>query len=251
VVAVAGSTATIEVDGARERVAAEPIDDVQVGDRLLCHGGVALERVAAVEPTGFLYPFLTPETDSLDSAIVDVESSILAKAGEVTALRSVIDTGAVAACAERLRERLEAGGRLIAFGNGGSATDAQDLAADAFDRGWPAVALGNDAANVTAVGDDVGFEAVFARQLVALGGSGDVAVAISTSGSSLNLITALDRAHQLGMLTIGIVGHDGGRLAHLDWLDHLFVVPSDQIPRIEEAQATIYHLLLEAAGQAG
>ena len=76
-----------------------------------------------------------------------------------------------------------------------------------------------------------------------------LACAISTSGGSLNLIEALDQAHRREMLTIGIAGYDGGRLAELDWLDHLFVVPSDHIPRIQEAQATTYHLLLETLGE--
>jgi len=257
---VQGPTAVVERDGAFEQVAIDLIEGVSRGDVLLCHAGVALERLdltddpESEQATATLYPFLEPgggnrDAESLDQALVDVESSTLAKAGEVTALRSVIDTAAVGRCGGQLRERLEQGGRLIAFGNGGSATDAQDLAADTLERGWPAVALGNDAATVTAVGNDVGFESVFARQLIALGGPGDVAVAISTSGGSLNLIAALDQAHRREMLTIGIAGYDGGRLAQLDWLDHLFVVPSDHIPRIQEAQATIYHLLLETLGE--
>ena len=257
---VQGPTAVVERDGAFEQVAIDLIEGVRPGDELLCHAGVALEKVDVSDDpeieqaAATLYPFLEPGggdrgTESLDQALVDVESSTLAKAGEVTALRSAIDTGAVARCADPLRERLDSGGRLIAFGNGGSATDAQDLATDALERGWSAIALGNDAATVTAVGNDVGFEQVFARQLIALGSPGDVAVAISTSGGSLNLIAALDQAHRREMLTVGIAGYDGGRLAQLDWLDHLFVVPSDHIPRIQEAQATIYHLLLEAAGE--
>jgi D-sedoheptulose 7-phosphate isomerase len=256
---VQGPTAVVEREGAYEQVAIDLIEGVTRGDVLLCHAGVAVEKLDPAgdrgdQATATLYPFLDSgggdrDTGSIDRALADVEASTLAKAGEVTALRSAIDTGAVGHCADRVRERLEGGGRLIAFGNGGSATDAQDLAADALERGWPAVALGNDAATVTAVGNDVGFESVFARQLIALGTAGDVAVAISTSGSSLNLITALDRARQQGMLTIGIAGYDGGRLAQLDWLDHLFIVPSDHIPRIQEAQATIYHLLLDAVGQ--
>jgi D-sedoheptulose 7-phosphate isomerase len=147
-----------------------------------------------------------------------------------------------------MRERLSAGGRLLTFGNGGSATDAQDLAADALARGWRALALNNDAATVTAVANDVGFDSVFARQLIALGGDGDVAVAISTSGGSPNLIAALEEAQRRGMLTVALAGHDGGRLAALDGLDHVFVVPSDHVPRIQEAQATIYHLLVQGIG---
>ena len=178
--------------------------------------------------------------------LADVRASTLEKAGEVTALRSVIDTGAIARAADKLRQRLEQGGRLLAFGNGGSATDAQDLAADALARGFPAAALNNDAATVTAVANDVGTEQVFARQLIALGRPGDVAIAISTSGGSPNVVRAIEEAHERGLTTVALAGYEGGRLAALDALDHLFVVPSDHIPRIQEAQATIYHLLLDA-----
>ncbi|MEO8091734.1 MAG: SIS domain-containing protein [bacterium] len=263
VVEVNGATATIEDGAAREQIAVELIDDVAVGDRLLCHAGVALERVerGSAEPadrgarngdhaTDFLYPFQRLEKSDgagLDSVLADVEASTHQKAEEVIGLRARVDLDAVARCGAALRERLEAGGRLIAFGNGGSATDAQDLAADALAGGRHALALGNDVATVTAVANDVGFEQIFARQLIALGTPDDVAVAISTSGGSPNLITALEEAHRQGMLTIGLAGYDGGRLAELDWLDHLFVVGCDHIPRIQEAQATIYHLMLEAA----
>ena len=111
-------------------------------------------------------------------------------------LRDAIDTGAIARCAEDVRGRLEHGGHLITFGNGGSSTDAQDLATDALARGWPAAALNNDVATITAVGNDVGFDKAFARQLIALGRAHDIAIAISTSGSSDNLIAGLEEARQ-------------------------------------------------------
>jgi D-sedoheptulose 7-phosphate isomerase len=166
----------------------------------------------------------------------------------VVELRRTLDAEALGRCAEAVRGRLERGGRLIAFGNGGSSTDAQDLAADCLARGRPALALTNDVATVTAVGNDVGYDNVFARQLIPLARADDVAVAISTSGSSANVIVALEEARRRRMLTVGIAGYDGGRLAELDWLDHLFIVRSDYIPRLQEAHATIYHLLLEALG---
>ncbi len=269
VVEISGDTAVIERQGARERVAAELIEELRLGDRLLCHAGVALERLpgpggsasrrlgpaagpgvasGAGEPTGFLYPFLDEAEGDLEAVLADVVASTIGKAEDVIELRAAVDVEAVARCAAELGERLDGGGRLIVFGNGGSATDAQDLAADALSRGRPAIALGNDAATVTAIANDVGFEQAFARQLIALGRPGDVAVAISTSGGSANLIAGLAEAHRQGMLTVGLAGYDGGSLAELDWLDHLFIVGSDQIPRIQEAEATIYHLLLEAAG---
>jgi D-sedoheptulose 7-phosphate isomerase len=258
VVALNNGNATIEKDGAREDVAIDLVEGVQIGDQLLCHAGVALEKVGGepaapategtADPTGFLYPFLEREETDLDAVLADVEVSTRRKAEDVIELRGAIDTGAVARCAEDVRVRLEHGGHLIAFGNGGSSTDAQDLATDALERGWPAIALSNDVATITAVGNDVGFDKAFARQLIPLGRAHDVAVAISTSGNSDNLIAGLEEARRRHMLTVGIAGYDGGRMAELGWLDHLFVVGSDYIPRIQEAQATIYHLLLDATG---
>jgi D-sedoheptulose 7-phosphate isomerase len=119
---------------------------------------------------------------------------------------------------------------------------------DCLARGWPAIALTNDAATITAVGNDVGYDKVFARQLIPLARAEDVALAISTSGSSPNVIAGLEEAHRRHLLTCAITGYDGGRLRELPWLDHLFVAPSDYIPRLQEAHATVYHLLLEAIG---
>jgi D-sedoheptulose 7-phosphate isomerase len=253
VVAVRNGNAVIEKDGAREEVAVELVGGVSPGDLVLCHAGVALEKLEpgtepADDPSGFLYPFLASEERDLDAVLADVRDSTVRKGGDVIELRSAIDTQEIDRCAQAVRERLERGGRLIAFGNGGSSTDAQDAAGDALDRGWPALALTNDAATVTAVGNDVGFDNVFARQLIPLARPDDVALAISTSGSSPNVVAGLEEAHRRGMLTVAITGYDGGRLAELEWLDHLFVARSDYIPRLQEAHATIYHLLLEAAG---
>jgi D-sedoheptulose 7-phosphate isomerase len=256
VVALANGGAEVEREGVREQVAVDLVEDVQVGDTLLCHAGVALEKVAAEElstpppdgTTDFLYPFLEAEEHDLDAVLADVRASTLRKGKDVIALRDAIDVAAVATCAAAIRARLEAGGRLIAFGNGGSSTDAQDVAADFSASGWPGVALTNDVATVTAVGNDVGFDKVFARQLIALARPDDVALAISTSGSSPNVIAGLEEANRDGMLTCAISGYDGGRLAELDWLDHLFIARSDYIPRLQEAHATIYHLLLDAIG---
>jgi D-sedoheptulose 7-phosphate isomerase len=253
VVAVRNGTALIERDGAREEVAVDLIEGVEVGDRLLCHAGVALERLAHEaepdeDPSGFLYPFLESGERDLDLVLADVRASTVQKGRDVIELRREIDLEAVERCSRALRDRFARGGRLIAFGNGGSSTDAQDAAADCLARGRPAIALTNDAATVTAVGNDVGFDKVFARQLIPLARQADVALAISTSGSSPNVVSGLEEARRRGMLTVAITGYDGGRLAQLDWLDHLFVVSSDYIPRLQEVHATIYHLLLEEAG---
>jgi D-sedoheptulose 7-phosphate isomerase len=280
VVALSDGTAVIEKDGLREEVVVDLVAGVEVGDRVLCHAGVALEKVpkgadapqqaflagkapasggapgrqgasgesAEDDGAAFLYPFLEGEEKDLDAVLADVRSSTERKANDVTELRRSIELEAVERCALAIRERLDRGGHLISFGNGGSSTDAQDVATDCLERGWPAVALNNDVATVTAVGNDVGFDKVFARQLIPLAKPEDVALAITTSGNSPNVIAGLEEARRRRMLTCAMAGYDGGRLTELEWLDHLFVVPSDYIPRIQEAQATIYHLLLEAIG---
>ena len=199
-------------------------------------------------PTGFLYPFLDEEETDLRTVLADVEASTVRKGADVAALRRSIDLDAVLACGRAIRDRLEAGARVMAFGNGGSSTDAQDFATDCCELGWPAVAFTNDVATVTAVGNDVGYDNVFSRQVIALARAGDIAVAISTSGSSRNVVAGLEEGHRRGLLTCAITGYDGGRLRELPWLDHLFVAESDYVPRLQEAHATIYHLLLEVVG---
>jgi D-sedoheptulose 7-phosphate isomerase len=201
--------------------------------------------------TDFLYPFLERQETDLATVLADVERSTIQKAADVIKLRRTIDLDAVADCGRAVRERLERGGRLLAFGNGGSSTDAQDLATQCCLAGWAGVALTNDVATITAVGNDVGYENVFARQLIPLARAGDVAVAISTSGSSPNVVAGLAEAHRRGLLTVAITGYDGGRLRELPWLDHLFVIESDYVPRLQEAHATIYHLLLDVIGTRG
>jgi D-sedoheptulose 7-phosphate isomerase len=252
VVAVRGSSAVIEREHVREEVAVDLLDGVAVGDRVLCHAGVALEKLPGgrepADPTAFLYPFLESDETDVERVLADVRASTLRKGDDVAALRRAIDVAQLEACAAAIRGRLTAGGRLIAFGNGGSSTDAQDAAGDFLRRGWPAIALTNDVATVTAVGNDVGFDNAFARQLIPLGRANDVALAISTSGSSPNVVAGLREAHRRGMLCCAITGYDGGRLAELGWLDHLFIARSDYIPRLQEAHATIYHLLAEATG---
>lgn len=197
--------------------------------------------------TEFLYPFLDGDEGDLPTVLADVRASTLQKGADTIALRRGIDLEEVAACGTAIRSALERGGRLLAFGNGGSSTDAQDLAHDCRALGWPALALVDDIATVTAVGNDVGFENIFARQLISLARSNDIAVAISTSGSSRNIVAGLEEAQRQLLLTCAIAGGDGGRLGELD-LDHLLVVGSDYVPRVQEAHATVYHLLLEVVG---
>ena len=200
-----------------------------------------------------LYPFLYADTSDLSAVLAQVRASTVAKAGEILELRRVIserDGARLERCAQEAADRFGAGGRLFAFGNGGSATDAQQLATLFLNPGGgtrplPAFALANDTSVVTALCNDIGVEVVFARQLAALGGRNDIAVGLSTSGNSGNLLRAFDEASRRGMLTIGLAGYDGGKMAELDSIDHLFVAPSASVHRIQEAQTTIYQVLWE------
>jgi D-sedoheptulose 7-phosphate isomerase len=177
------------------------------------------------------------------------------KADEVGALREqTLGDGFEALCAAAadLRAALDAGGRLLALGNGGSATDAMDAVADFAGpppaAGWPsrpAIDLTADTAIITAIANDIGTEAIFARQVIAYGRRGDVLLALSTSGNSLSVLEALGEARRRGLRTIALVGYDGGRVASEALADHVVVTRSEHIPRIQEAQATAYHVLRE------
>jgi D-sedoheptulose 7-phosphate isomerase len=192
----------------------------------------------------FLYPFLG-ERESDDEAVVDdVRRSIAMKAEEIAALRAqtlVEGHDALRAAAAAVR----AGGRVLALGNGGSATDATDLVADLQRAGRPAIDLTADPAILTAIANDVGVEAIFARQVIAYGRPGDVLVSLSTSGGSANVIAALVEARRRGLVTIALVGYDGGRIAAEGLADHVVITRSQHIPRIQEAQASAYHVLCE------
>jgi D-sedoheptulose 7-phosphate isomerase len=200
-----------------------------------------------------LYPFLYSGSTDLPAVLEEVRRSSVAKASEITRLRTAVagtDSARLLACAQDMASRFEAGGRLLAFGNGGSATDAQHIAALFLNPGGtarplPAFALGNDIAVVTALCNDIGVEVVYARQIAAFGGQHDIAMALSTSGNSENLMCGLDEAARRGLLTVGLAGYDGGKMAELDGLDYLFVAPSSSVHRIQEVQTTVYHALWE------
>jgi len=201
------------------------------------------------------YPFLFEGGKaSIEDVLAQVRHSTLEKCREVIALRrtTLEHSGAQIVAAGQMMARAFAnGGTLLAFGNGGSTTDAQDLVTELLNppfAGWsslPAIALTNDIAVVTAVGNDVGFDNVFARQVIAFGRRGDIALGISTSGNSTNVLVALEQAKKQGLLTVGLAGYDGGKMMHSAAVDVCIISPSDHIPRIQEAQATAYHALLE------
>jgi D-sedoheptulose 7-phosphate isomerase len=198
-----------------------------------------------------LYPFLYSNTSDLSAVLAQVRASTVAKSEEILELRRTVvarDGARMAECAREAAARFAAGGRLFAFGNGGSATDAQQLTTlflnpDGDARPLPAFCLANDTSVVTALCNDIGVEVVFSRQLAAFGGRDDIAVGLSTSGNSANLLRAFDEASRRGMLTIGLAGYDGGKMAELDSIDYLFVAPSSSVHRIQEAQTTIYQVL--------
>ncbi|MFN2431842.1 MAG: SIS domain-containing protein [Gemmatimonadota bacterium] len=205
-----------------------------------------------------LYPFLydaPPQpAAALQGVLAEVRRSTLQKCEDVIALRRQIladHAARLVQAAVAMAAAFAAGGKLLAFGNGGSATDAQDAAADCmlpafpYWRALPALALTSDVAVVTAVGNDVGFENVFSRQIIALGERGDVALGISTSGSSPNVLAAFAEAKRRGLLTIGLAGYDGGATARAGAVDFCFVARLEHVPRIQEGQATIWHALLE------
>jgi D-sedoheptulose 7-phosphate isomerase len=204
-----------------------------------------------VGASSFLYPFLGREEQALESVVEEVQGSMLQKMEEVNGMRAAVaasEANTISEIAAAISERLERGGKIIAFGNGGSATDANDLVADcvAPPAGYaavPAVSLAAEPANVTAIANDIGVEAIFLRQLIAHAHPDDVAVGISTSGGSANILAALAEARKRGLLTLGIVGYDGGRIVGERLADHAVVVRSDYIPRIQEVQASIYHVL--------
>lgn len=206
---------------------------------------------------GELYPFLYADDSDVDAVLAEVAQSTRDKTTEIIALRERVweELGArIIACAADMARSFLAGGRLFSFGNGGSATDAHAVS-ELFlhpptGRPVPTVNLTADVSVITALSNDVGFEVIYARQVAAFAKRGDVAMGLSTSGSSENVIRAFDEANRRGLVTVGLAGYDGGQMADVDTIDHLLVVPSDSVHRIQEAQTTVYHLLWELAQEA-
>lgn len=206
--------------------------------------------------SSFLYPFLAEAEDQLEPVLEDVRRSVLMKSQETSELRAQTlreNAEVLADAADQLRTRLQAGGKLLALGNGGSATDAMDAVADfragsPTATGWPALDLTEDPAILTAIANDIGTDAIFSRQVIAYGAAGDALLALSTSGNSRNVIEALAEARRRGLMTIALVGYDGGQVASEELADHVVVTRSEHIPRIQEAQASAYHVLRELVG---
>ena len=213
-------------------------------------------RVHDAGPSSFLYPFLAEQESQLEPVVDDVRRSVLMKAGEIGELRTqtLIDNReALLEAAGTLRAAFEAGGKVLTLGNGGSATDAMDAVADfsAIGPGWQrraAIDLTADPSILTAIANDIGTDAIFSRQVIAYGLAGDIVLALSTSGNSANVIEALAQGRRQGLGTIAMVGYDGGRVASEELADQVIITRSEYIPRIQEAQASAYHVLRELVG---
>jgi D-sedoheptulose 7-phosphate isomerase len=205
------------------------------------------------ETTDFLYPFIEGDETDATTLLEDLARSAEGKWLLSSALRlaTLADCDAqLLTTATAMAERFRAGGRLFTFGNGGSATDAEAVAhlytQPPWGRALPARSLAEDQAVMTALGNDVGFELVFSRQLIAHGKAHDVAMGFSTSGNSDNLMRAFAEARKQGMLTVGIAGTDGGRMAaEGSPVDQCLVVRSQSVHRIQESQAALNHALWE------
>jgi D-sedoheptulose 7-phosphate isomerase len=239
-----------------------------------------------------LYPFLYSEEDQdrqTDVVLAEVARSTREKVAEIDRLRGTVaeaEAARLAECAMAMARRFTSGGRLFSFGNGGSSTDAgavaglflgtagrlggrqpaepagweehsrrggEDTAPGAGARPLPAMSLTDDVATLTALANDVSFEVVFARPLAASGRPADIALGLSTSGGSRNVLRAFTEAHRLGMLTVGLAGYSGGAMAEAadrGEIDYLFVMPSQSVHRIQEAQTTTYHVLWELTQRA-
>jgi D-sedoheptulose 7-phosphate isomerase len=180
--------------------------------------------------------FLVAESVALKQRFFEANAGLLVKVGA------------------RIAECLRGGGRILAFGNGGSAADAQHLAGELVGRflrdraALSAIALTTDPSVVTAIGNDMGYEAVFRRQVEAHGRPGDVAVGITTSGRSPNVVQALQLARERGLVTVGLTGNGGGRLAGL--VEYLIDVPHAETPRIQEVHAMVVHVLCQVVEEA-
>ena len=201
----------------------------------------------------FLYPFLGQQKQQTGDATAEVAASISMKVSDDSRLREQLATEQaeqITAAVQAIHERVARGGKLIIFGNGGSATDANDFAIDCVMpptgcKPIPAVSLSLEPANITAVANDVGTEVIFLRQLIAQARPEDVAVGISTSGGSRNIVMALEEARKRKMLTVALLGYDGGEILRRSVADFPIVVRCDYIPRIQEVQASVYHVMRE------
>ncbi|WP_347906074.1 SIS domain-containing protein [Pseudomonas purpurea] len=203
-------------------------------------------------PLRGLYPFLhgdKQESGAVEAALLESVQQKAAHSVEVKQRFFAENARAIVATARAIARVYQRGGRMLSMGNGGSSCDAAHFAVEflhPITAGRPALTATNlaaDQAMMTAVGNDVGFEHIFVRQVIALGRAEDGLVGFSTSGNSSNLLKAYAKAREMGMTTLGLAGGDGGAMAHSADLDHCLVVPTDSIHRIQEVHVATYHIL--------
>jgi|ERR1700677_353674 D-sedoheptulose 7-phosphate isomerase len=207
---------------------------------------------ASNQPLRDLYPFLhgdRQDAADLDAALLESLRQKAAHSIEIKQRFFCDNDAAVVACAHAIAAVYRRGGRMLSMGNGGSSCDAAHFAVEFLHpvtTGRPALTAVNlvaDAAMLTAVGNDVGFEHVFVRQVIAHGRSGDGLIGFSTSGNSPNLLRAFAKARSLGLTTIGLAGGDGGAMARAPEIDRCLVVRTDSIHHVQETHVAIYHIL--------
>jgi D-sedoheptulose 7-phosphate isomerase len=198
------------------------------------------------EGTDFLYPFIEAGEQDAGNLLADLATSAAAKGALSAQLQAatLADSDAtMTTVAQAMARRFNAGGRLFVFGNGGSATDAAGIVAllrtPPWGRALRARSLVADHAVLTALGNDVGFDLVFSRQLIAHGRQGDMALGLSTSGNSTNLLSAFAEAGRRGLMTLGLAGYDGGQMASSPDVQHCLVVSSSSVHRIQETQSAL------------
>ncbi len=251
VVSASGAAGRVRTAQGEEEADLTLVQPIAPGELVLVHGGVALERVKPIESfSQEFYPFLTGEVVDVPAVLADVAASVRMKWAEVAQLRRKMNLEDVESTLALLAERVAAGAQVLSFGNGGSATDAADLAADLAAIGVPAIDLAGEPAVVTAIANDVGFDEIYSRQVIALGRPGDVAIGISTSGRSGNVLRALRQAKKQGLATVALAGYGGGDMVRQEAIDRTLVTDSTYIPRIQEAQATIYHAIVRGLQEA-
>ena len=221
--------------------------------------GRAERAVHDAGASSFLYPSWESRRMTSRRSSRTCAPRCLRRPREISALRAQTleeAEGELRAAAAALRSLLERGGRVLALGNGGSATDAMDAVADlryppAGWQPWAAIDLTEDPGILTAIANDVGVESIFSRQVIAHGRAGDALLVFSTSGGSRNVLSALVQARRIGMLTLALVGYGGGQIASERLADHVIVTRSEHIPRIQEAQASAWHVLRELLESTG
>lgn len=199
------------------------------------------------------YPFLHDDQKEPDELMEQMAFSLLQKARDSVDVKTRFfeeNKEAIIAASLNMARAFHRGRKLLVCGNGGSATDAQHVAVEFMHpitvgrKALPAICLSNDMAMVTAVANDVGFDDVFSRQIIALGAEGDVLLGISTSGNSENLMHAFATARRMNLLTMGFAGDDGGKMARRSGrLDYCFTVPTSSIHRIQETHVALYHIM--------